>query len=308
MIFFSRVSTDDEDGMDAADNERRPHFPQFSYSASGREWAPSYCCCLVPFVAILRKTRSHFRKKKKLKKIPVSPLFPPPASLQTGKSLFRDFKEFFAQWDSPTLKNKSPTFSALFTAEGNVFVNLFFSSSVLSLSVRFIFCRFCPFSRSSFWLFCTWFGRAVLGNNKKKTKNVALRVQMFRIIPTGCFFFAGRGISGGFVRVSFCWGKCMARGSLEKKKEKGKKKTKKIVMRRHGSAHSPFPWRRNHCLLLIKKKKKKDWWERMSLYRSLHCGSVVFLALHFLVLYFEGIAQFLGGHMRLVLLYLHNSQ
>ncbi|KAK2918488.1 hypothetical protein Q8A73_002859 [Channa argus] len=28
----------DEDGMDAADNERRPHFPQFSYSASGREW------------------------------------------------------------------------------------------------------------------------------------------------------------------------------------------------------------------------------------------------------------------------------
>uniref|UniRef100_A0A7N8WQU7 non-specific serine/threonine protein kinase n=1 Tax=Mastacembelus armatus TaxID=205130 RepID=A0A7N8WQU7_9TELE len=25
------------DGMDAADNERRPHFPQFSYSASGRE-------------------------------------------------------------------------------------------------------------------------------------------------------------------------------------------------------------------------------------------------------------------------------
>ncbi|CAG5947079.1 unnamed protein product [Menidia menidia] len=27
----------DEEGMDAADNERRPHFPQFSYSASGRE-------------------------------------------------------------------------------------------------------------------------------------------------------------------------------------------------------------------------------------------------------------------------------
>ncbi|XP_030355764.1 RAC-gamma serine/threonine-protein kinase isoform X5 [Strigops habroptila] len=27
----------DEDGMDCMDNERRPHFPQFSYSASGRE-------------------------------------------------------------------------------------------------------------------------------------------------------------------------------------------------------------------------------------------------------------------------------
>uniref|UniRef100_A0A669DEP9 non-specific serine/threonine protein kinase n=1 Tax=Oreochromis niloticus TaxID=8128 RepID=A0A669DEP9_ORENI len=27
----------DEDGMDCLDNERRPHFPQFSYSASGRE-------------------------------------------------------------------------------------------------------------------------------------------------------------------------------------------------------------------------------------------------------------------------------
>ena len=29
--------TVDEDGMDCMDNERRPHFPQFSYSASGRE-------------------------------------------------------------------------------------------------------------------------------------------------------------------------------------------------------------------------------------------------------------------------------
>lgn len=28
---------DDEDGMDCVDSERRPHFPQFSYSASGRE-------------------------------------------------------------------------------------------------------------------------------------------------------------------------------------------------------------------------------------------------------------------------------
>lgn len=33
--WFSAV---DEDGMDCLDNERRPHFPQFSYSASGREW------------------------------------------------------------------------------------------------------------------------------------------------------------------------------------------------------------------------------------------------------------------------------
>ena len=31
------LPTDDEDGMDCMDNERRPHFPQFSYSASGRE-------------------------------------------------------------------------------------------------------------------------------------------------------------------------------------------------------------------------------------------------------------------------------
>uniref|UniRef100_A0A087X4S4 non-specific serine/threonine protein kinase n=3 Tax=Cyprinodontoidei TaxID=8087 RepID=A0A087X4S4_POEFO len=34
----------DEDGMDAADNERRPHFPQFSYSASGRERTPPPSC------------------------------------------------------------------------------------------------------------------------------------------------------------------------------------------------------------------------------------------------------------------------
>lgn len=31
MVF---LPADDEDGMD---NESRPHFPQFSYSASGRE-------------------------------------------------------------------------------------------------------------------------------------------------------------------------------------------------------------------------------------------------------------------------------
>ena len=31
------LPADDEDGMDGVDSERRPHFPQFSYSASGRE-------------------------------------------------------------------------------------------------------------------------------------------------------------------------------------------------------------------------------------------------------------------------------
>lgn len=35
---FPVSPTVDEDGMDCMDNERRPHFPQFSYSASGREW------------------------------------------------------------------------------------------------------------------------------------------------------------------------------------------------------------------------------------------------------------------------------
>lgn len=34
---FLCVCAVDEDGMDCMDNERRPHFPQFSYSASGRE-------------------------------------------------------------------------------------------------------------------------------------------------------------------------------------------------------------------------------------------------------------------------------
>ena len=42
LCSFPLASTDDEDGMDCMDNERRPHFPQFSYSASGREWVP-YC-------------------------------------------------------------------------------------------------------------------------------------------------------------------------------------------------------------------------------------------------------------------------
>lgn len=203
LRFSVSLSADDEDGMDAADNERRPHFPQFSYSASGREWAlqPSQPVS-SPFVAILRKTRSHFRKKKKYQ----SPLFFSfSASSQTRRSLFRDFKRGFCTVGQtpaglPTLKNKSPTFSALFTAEGNVFVIYFFLSVSIKLSTRvaflFFFClSFLPFF--FFWLFCTWFGRAVLGN--KKTKNVALRVQTFRIIPTGCYF--GRGRAGfGVVR------------------------------------------------------------------------------------------------------------
>lgn len=37
-IMYTRCCAVDEDGMDCIDNERRPHFPQFSYSASGREW------------------------------------------------------------------------------------------------------------------------------------------------------------------------------------------------------------------------------------------------------------------------------
>lgn len=78
-----------------------------------------------PFVAILRKTRSHFRKK-----IPVSPLFLLLCLLTDGGSIFRDFKRGFCTVGQtpaslPTLKKKSPTFSALFPAEGNVFVIYF---------------------------------------------------------------------------------------------------------------------------------------------------------------------------------------
>lgn len=39
----------------------------------------------------------------------------------------------------PTLKNKSPTFSALFTAEGNVFVHSFSVSIKLSTRLRSFF-------------------------------------------------------------------------------------------------------------------------------------------------------------------------
>lgn len=58
----------------------------------------------------------------------------------------------------PTLKKKSPTFSALFPAEGNVFVIYFFLSVSIKLSTRvvllfFFFCRFSPSSSSSFDFF-----------------------------------------------------------------------------------------------------------------------------------------------------------
>lgn len=125
------------------------------------------------------------------------------------RSLFRDFKKRFLHSGkdssrSPHIKKKSPTFSALVTAEGNVFVIYFFLSVSIRLltQVAVIFFFVVPALLLLLLLFllltfCTWFGRAVLGN--KKTKNVALRVQMFRIIPTGCFLFwrVGVGVQVG---------------------------------------------------------------------------------------------------------------
>lgn len=117
------VSVDDEDGMDAADNERRPHFPQFSYSASGREWAfPPRQSVLFPFVAIWGKHVAILGKEYQ------SPLFFSfSASLQMGRSLFRDFKRGFCTVGQTSRSShiKSPTVSTLFPAEGNVFCQLF---------------------------------------------------------------------------------------------------------------------------------------------------------------------------------------
>lgn len=117
------VSVDDEDGMDAADNERRPHFPQFSYSASGREWAfPPYQSVLFPFVAIWGKHVAILGKEYQ------SPLFFSfSASSQMWRSLFRDFKRGFCTVGQTSRSShiKSPTVSTLFPAEGNVFCQLF---------------------------------------------------------------------------------------------------------------------------------------------------------------------------------------
>lgn len=117
------VSVDDEDGMDAADNERRPHFPQFSYSASGREWAfPPRQSVLFPFVAIWGKHVAILGKEYQ------SPLFFSfSASSQMGRSLFRDFKRGFCTVGQTSRSShiKSPTVSTLFPAEGNVFCQLF---------------------------------------------------------------------------------------------------------------------------------------------------------------------------------------
>lgn len=132
-----------------------------------------------PFVAILRKTRSHFRKKKQNKKKHQSPLFFFfSASLQRGRSLFRDFKRGFCTVGQtpaglPTLKNKSPTFSALFTAEGNVFVIFFFLSVSIKLSTQvaliFLFvCCFCPFFCSSFNFFALGLEEPFQGTKNQK--------------------------------------------------------------------------------------------------------------------------------------------
>lgn len=242
LRFSVSLSADDEDGMDAADNERRPHFPQFSYSASGREWAlqPSQPVS-SPFVAILRKTRSHFRKKKKYQ----SPLFFSfSASSQTRRSLFRDFKRGFCTVGQtpaglPTLKNKSPTFSALFTAEGNVFVIYFFLSVSIKLSTRVAFLFFFFFVVSALLLLLTflhlvWTSRF----REQKNQKCCLTCADVSYHTDRVLFWerAGglRGCEGSFLVKS----KCMACGSLKKKK---KKMSFSYIC--HGGAHSPIPWR-----------------------------------------------------------------
>lgn len=140
-LIWVYVSVDDEDGMDAADNERRPHFPQFSYSASGREWAfPPRQSVLFPFVAIWGKHVAILGKEYQ------SPLFFSfSASSQMGRSLFRDFKRGFCtvgqtSWSSHI---KSPTVSTLFPAEGNVFLSTI--QSVLSCQSQVLFLFYLSF-------------------------------------------------------------------------------------------------------------------------------------------------------------------
>lgn len=62
--------------MDSADSERRPHFPQFSYSASGREWCHR----------ITQLKEPHARQ---------SPLSPPPPPFSHSGSFFVAFRSVF---------------------------------------------------------------------------------------------------------------------------------------------------------------------------------------------------------------------
>lgn len=109
---------------------------------------------------------------------------------------------------------------------------IFFLSVSIKLSTQvaliFLFvCCFCPFFVLLLtFLHLVWKSRF----REQKTKNVALCVQMFCIIPTGwCFCFLGglgffvRGEAGrvlGCERSQIVEKKCMAHGSLIFKKKK----------------------------------------------------------------------------------------
>lgn len=83
---------------------------------------------------------------------------------------------------------KSPPVSTLVSAEGNVFVTcpLSLQLSVPSLLLFLIFFFFLPLT---FFLHLAGTSRF----REQKTKNVALRVQTFRIKPTGCCCWGAGG-------------------------------------------------------------------------------------------------------------------
>lgn len=222
-----------------------------------------------PFVAILRKTRSHFRKKKYQ-----SPLFFSfSASSQTGRSLFRDFKRGFCTVGQtpvglPTLKISLLHFQRYLLQKAMFLLFIFFSLSVLSCRPRlrssffFLFvCCFCP-SSSFDVLHLVWKSRF----REQKTKNVALRVQMFRIIPTGCFcfflfFFLWEGMGGFWVVRDHSQLRISAWLVVDSKKKNLQKKyflSRTFAM----AAHIPLSHGNEHHCPQVKrrevKKKKKE--------------------------------------------------
>lgn len=165
-----------------------------------------------------------------------------------------------------------------------------FSLSVsIKLSTRVAFIFFCLFVVCllflPFFLLLLTFLHLVWKSRfrEQKTKNVALRVQMFRIIPTGCFCFYFWERAGGFRACEgsfFVENKCMARGSLKRKKTTKKKKSYFLSHTFAMAAHIPQSHGdENHCLQSTTRKKqnhkknqKKDRMdESVSFLSSLQC-------------------------------------
>lgn len=206
--------------MGEGDSERRPHFPQFSYSASGREWRS------LPVSQYRPPAVRPFRGKHVAILGKVSPLFSFSVfECRLGEVVFLGtikgvlHSGIDSSW-SLHKKKKYLTFSTLYTAEGNVFV-IYFYPSILG-------CR--PVKFFVFFLFLTFLHLVWKSRSREQNQKCCLTC-------ADVSYHTDRVWVGGLVvhwNYYFSHIQC------------------------HGGAHSPIPWQRESLSTKNNKKDRTD--------------------------------------------------